>query len=85
YSLELKSERLNKIIYGLSKKTFGIYLVHYLLIAKVDLYKFDKIGTLPRELLYLALSIPITWISSYIIVAIIQFLKEKTKALIKKA
>ena len=85
YSFEIKNEKLNKIIYNLSKKTFGIYLIHYLLIAKVDLYKFDKIGTLPRELLYLALSIPITWISSYIIVAIIQFIKERIRTIVKKA
>ena len=85
YSFEIKNEKFNKIIYNLSKKTFGIYLIHYLLIAKVDLYKFDKIGTLPRELLYLALSIPITWISSYIIVTIIQYIKEKIRTVAKKA
>ena len=80
YSIELKNEKFNKIILNISQKTFGIYLVHYLLIAKVDLYKFDKIGTLPREIFYILISVPITFIASYIVVAIIQIAKRKIKS-----
>ena len=85
YSFEINNEKINKMILNISQKTFGIYLVHYLLIAKVDLYKFDKIGTLPREVLYLMISIPITFIASYAIVAVIQLLKAKVNGIIKKA
>ncbi len=72
YSFEIKSERFSKIISWLSDKTFGVYLVHYLLIAKVDLYKFDKLGKLGEELIYLALSITITFIASVIVVCILR-------------
>ena len=72
YSFEIKSERFSKIISWLSDKTFGVYLVHYLLIAKVDLYKFDKLGKLGEELIYLALSITITFTASVIVVCILR-------------
>ena len=68
YSFEIKSEKLSNIILWLSDKTFGIYLIHYMLIAKVDLYKFDKYGKLTEELIYLALSIVITFVASTLIV-----------------
>ena len=71
YSFEIKSEKFSKIITWLSDKTFGVYLIHYLLIAKVDLYKFDKYGKLTEELIYLALSIIITFVSSVLIVWLI--------------
>ena len=74
--LTIKSEKTKKIILFISNKTFGIYLIHYLLLAKVDLYKFDKLGKLYQELIYLILSISITFISSLIIVALINKLKE---------
>ena len=76
YSFEIKSERFSKIISWLSDKTFGVYLVHYLLIAKVDLYKFDKLGKLGEELIYLALSITITFIASVIVVCILRKISE---------
>lgn len=78
YSLKIDNDKFNSIILNISGKTFGIYLIHYLLLAKVDLYKFDKIGLLYKELLYLIISIPITFIASYLIVSIIHFIKEKT-------
>ena len=78
YSLKIDNAEFNNIIVNVSGKTFGIYLIHYLLLAKVDLYKFDKIGLLYKELLYLIISIPITFIASYIIVSVIHFIKEKT-------
>ena len=68
YSFTIKSEKISKIITWLSDKTFGVYLIHYLLIAKVDLYKFDKYGKLTEELIYLVLSILITFVSSVLIV-----------------
>ena len=68
YSFTIKSEKITNIITWLSDKTFGVYLIHYLLIAKVDLYKFDKYGKLTEELIYLALSITITFVSSVLIV-----------------
>ena len=76
YSLEIKSERFSKIISWLSDKTFGVYLVHYLLIAKVDLYKFDKLGKLGEELIYLALSITITFTASVLVVCILRKISE---------
>ena len=76
YSFEIKSERFSKIISWLSDKTFGVYLVHYLLIAKVDLYKFDKLGKLGEELIYLALSITITFTASVLVVCILRKISE---------
>ena len=76
YSFEIKSERFSKIISWLSDKTFGVYLVHYLLIVKVDLYKFDKLGKLGEELIYLALSITITFTASVLVVCILRKISE---------
>lgn len=76
YSFEIKSERFSKIISWLSDKIFGVYLVHYLLIAKVDLYKFDKLGKLGEELIYLALSITITFTASVLVVCILRKISE---------
>lgn len=84
YSFEIKSERFSKIITWLSDKTFGVYLVHYLLIAKVDLYKFDKLGKLGEELIYLVLSITITFIASVLVVWLLRKIKELTLAGFKK-
>ena len=84
YSFEIKSERFSKIITWLSDKTFGVYLVHYLLIAKVDLYKFDKFGKLGEELIYLVLSITITFIASVLVVWLLRKIKELTLAGFKK-
>ena len=84
YSFEIKSERFSKIITWLSDKTFGVYLVHYLLIAKVDLYKFDKFGKLGEELIYLVLSITITFVASVLVVWLLRKIKELTLAGFKK-
>lgn len=75
YSLELKSEKLNKIILWISDKTFGIYLIHYLILAKVDLYKFEKIEKFYFEIIYLIVGIIVTAILSAIIVCIIKEIK----------
>ena len=84
YSFEIKSERFSKIISWLSDKTFGVYLVHYLLIAKVDLYKFDKLGKLGEELIYLALSITITFTASVLVVCILRKISELIRKGFKK-
>ncbi len=76
YSFELKNEKLNKIILWMSDKTFGIYLIHYLILAKIDLYKFEKIEKFVFELLYLAIGLVVTFILSAIIVYLIQKIKE---------
>ncbi len=84
YSISINSEKMKSIIEKISAKTFGIYLIHYMLIAKVDLYKFDKIGKLYKEILYLIISIPVTFIASYLIVAIIECIKKKSIVVISK-
>ena len=76
YSIPINNLNLKKVLYWLSDKTFGIYLIHYMLIAKVDLYKFDKIGTLPKEILYLVSSLIITFMASAILVCLIRGIKE---------
>ena len=84
YSFEIKSEKLSKIISWISDKTFGIYLIHYMLIAKVDLYKFDKYGKLTEELIYLVLSILITFTSSLIIVWLLKKITSLCSSGVKK-
>lgn len=76
YSLEIKSEKISKIILWLADKTFGIYLIHYLLIAKIDLYKFEKIERFYFEVLYLVIGIAVIFISSLVIVLILRTIKE---------
>lgn len=75
YSFEIKNEKLSKIILWISNKTFGIYLIHYLILAKIDLYKFEKIEKFIFEILYLAIGLVITFIISIAIVWSIQTLK----------
>lgn len=76
YSFEIKNEKLSKIILWISDKTFGIYLIHYLIIAKVDLYKFEKYGKFSQELIYMALGLIITFVVSIIIVTVIKKIVE---------
>ena len=83
-AITIKSEKLKKAILFISNKTFGIYLIHYLLLAKVDLYKFDKLGKLHEELIYLFLSIIITFTCSLAIVSIIKQLEKFLTLNIKK-
>lgn len=80
YSFEIKNERISKILTWISNKTFGIYLIHYLILAKIDLYKFEKIEKFIFELLYLVIGLIITFTISIIIVTIIQKL---SRAIIK--
>lgn len=76
YSIDLKNEKFNKVLLWLSNKTFGIYLVHYLILAKIDLYKFEKIEKFIFELLYLFVGMIITLILSLIILVIIEQIKK---------
>ena len=75
YSFEIKNEKLSKIILWISNKTFGIYLIHYVILAKIDLYKFEKIEKFIFEILYLAIGLIVTFIISIAIVWSIQTLK----------
>ncbi len=84
YSFELKSETLKNIIVWLGDKTFGIYLIHYLLIAKVDLYKFEKIEKFYYEIIYLAVGLLLTFIASLIIVVTLRKMKELILNLFKR-
>lgn len=72
YTFEIKNEKLSKLILWLSDKTFGIYLIHYIILAKVDLYKFEKIGKVIYELIYLAIGLVVTFIVSVMIVTFIK-------------
>lgn len=72
YSFEIKNEKISKILVWISDKTFGIYLIHYLILAKIDLYKFEKIEKFIFEILYLIIGLIITFAISIIIVTIIQ-------------
>lgn len=76
YSFDIKNEKLSKIINWIADKTFGIYLIHYLLLAKIDLYKFDKIGTVVYELIYLVIGLVVIFVSSLLIVCILRKIKE---------
>ncbi len=76
YSIDLKNEKFKKALLWLSNKTFGIYLVHYLILAKVDLYKFEKIEKFVLELLYLFVGMIVTLILSLIILVIIEQIKK---------
>ena len=76
YSFEIKNEKLGKFIVWLGDKTFGIYLIHYLILAKVDLYKFEKIEKFYLELLYLAVGLVVTFVGSLLIVMILRKIKE---------
>lgn len=82
YSFEIKNEKLSKILVWISDKTFGIYLIHYLILAKVDLYKFEKIEKFPLEVLYLIVGLIITATISIIIVTIIKKIVEICKKMI---
>lgn len=76
YSFEIKNKKLSNIILWISNRTFGIYLVHYLILAKVDLYKFEKIEKFIFELAYLAIGLIFTLILSIVIVVILENIKK---------
>ena len=76
YSLQINNEKLNKIITWIADKTFGIYLIHYLIIAKVDLYKFEIFEKFYEEIIYLILGVTATFIVSLLIVALLKNFKK---------
>lgn len=77
YSLKVNCEKLNNIITWIADKTFGIYLIHYLIIAKVDLYKFETIEKFYEELIYLLVGVTITFIISLLVVALLKLFIHK--------
>lgn len=83
YSFDIKSVKLQSIITWFADKTFGIYLIHYLFIAKVDLYKFEKIEKFCQEIIYLVLATIITFAISTLIVTIIKSRKKIVQAIIE--
>ena len=76
YTFNVTNIKFQKILEWISDKTFGVYLVHYLIIAKVDLYKFEPLGKLLQELLYLGIGLIVVFIGSIIMVLIIRKIKE---------
>lgn len=84
YSFDIKGEKLSKVINWIADKTFGIYLIHYLLLAKIDLYKFDAIGNLVYELIYLAIGLVVIFTASLLIVCLLRLIKDCIVKLFKK-
>ena len=84
YSFEIKHDKIKKFLSWVSDKTFGIYLIHYLILVKVDLFKFEPLGKLWQEVLYLALGLICVFWGSILIVVIIREIKTLLKKLIKK-
>ena len=78
YSFDIKGEKISKIINWVADKTFGIYLVHYLLLAKIDLYKFDAIGNFVYVLIYLAIGLVVIFTASLLIVLLLRWIKDLT-------
>lgn len=76
YSLQINNEKINKIINWIADKTFGIYLIHYLIIAKVDLYKFEIFEKFYEEIIYLIIGVTATFILSLLIVALLKKFKK---------
>lgn len=83
YSIDIKNLVLSKIITYLSSMTFGIYLIHFLIIAKIDIFKFEKISTVKFELLYMFVGILTIFIMSLIITIVIKKIIEYTKCFIE--
>lgn len=76
YSIKINNELLSKIILWIADKTFGIYLIHYLIIAKVDLYKFEIFEKFYEEIIYLIIGVICTFAISLLSVYILRKLKE---------
>ena len=84
YSLNIKNKVLCKVIPVISSMTFGIYLVHFLIIAKIDLFKFEKISTVKFEILYMFLGTLIIFVLSFIIVFVVKIILKFLKSGIQK-
>lgn len=84
YSFDIKGEKISKTINWIADKTFGIYLIHYLLLAKIDLYKFDAIGNFIYELIYLAVGLVVIFATSLLIVCILRLIKDLIIKMFKK-
>ena len=72
YALDLKNVKLNKFLSFAASLVFGVYLIHFPLLAKIDLFKFEKICTVPYELLYMVVGILTTFTVSAIIAYVIR-------------
>lgn len=76
YTYNVTNLKFQKILEWISDKTFGIYLVHYLILAKIDLFKFEPLGKLWQELLYLGLGLIVVFCSSIVFVMLIRKIKD---------
>lgn len=84
YSFDIKGEKISKIINWIADKTFGIYLIHYLLLAKIDLYKFDAIGNFIYELIYLVVGLVVIFTASLLIVCLLRLIRDLIIKMFKK-
>ena len=83
YSINIKNQKLSKFITNISLLTYGIYLVHYMLIAKIDIYKFEKISTFKFEMMYMLLGTLFIFILSGLIVYVIRSIKSLINKMFK--
>ncbi len=83
YTIEINNKTLSSIITWISGMTFGIYLIHYLVIAKIDLFKFEKISTIKFEMLYMIVGIITIFFMSLVICWILKVLSDTVKSGIK--
>ena len=64
--------------------TFGIYLVHFLIIAKIDIFRFEYITAFWKELVYMFLGTISVFTLSFIIVFVIKAVIKSLEITIKK-
>lgn len=84
YSLEIKNTFLNNIILYLGSMTFAIYLIHFLIIAKIDIFKFEKITAFWKEIVYMFLGTIGIFVLSLIIVFTIKSVIKSLEVTIKR-
>lgn len=83
------NEKINNIIYYLSSKTLGIYMIHYLVITKFLSIGFQSMFTNNRpnflyHLIYYTFYSLFIFIVSFVILLIIEFIVNSIKSLIMK-
>ena len=83
------NDKINNMIYYLSSKTLGIYMIHYLIITKFLSIGFQSRFTNNRpnilyHLAYYVLYSLFIFIVSFIVVVIIDFVVNKIKSLVLK-
>lgn len=84
YSLDIKNKFLNNLICYFGSMTFGIYLVHFLIIAKIDIFRFEYITAFWKELVYMFFGTICVFTLSFIIVFVIKAVIKSLEITIKK-